>query len=314
MFTASHNPAQYNGVKLCLSGARPVGIDTGPRTRSGDSPTGARRRQDRACRRTRHAESNATCSSRSPTTSCRSSTPRRSDRSASSPTPPTAWAGSSCRRCSSASRSSTLEVMYGELDGTFPNHPADPLQPANQRDLQARVMSGGFDIGSGVRRRRRPRVRRRRGRPRDERLDHHGDARRGRPAHPPGRDHPAQPDLLACRARGDPRARRRAGAHQGRPLVHQADHGRDRRGVRRRALGALLLPRQLPRRQRADRVACSCSTSCRARAVDLSVVRKPFERYSASGEINTHVDDVAAVIERRQRGVLQVLARTASTG
>jgi phosphomannomutase len=41
----------------------------------------------------------------------------------------------------------TLEVMYGELDGTFPNHPADPLQPANQRDLQARVVAGGFDIG-----------------------------------------------------------------------------------------------------------------------------------------------------------------------
>jgi phosphomannomutase len=40
-----------------------------------------------------------------------------------------------------------LEVMYGELDGTFPNHPADPLQPANQRDLQARVLSGGFDVG-----------------------------------------------------------------------------------------------------------------------------------------------------------------------
>ncbi|MGA0217261.1 MAG: phosphomannomutase/phosphoglucomutase, partial [Ilumatobacteraceae bacterium] len=40
-----------------------------------------------------------------------------------------------------------LEVMYGELDGTFPNHPADPLQPANQRDLRARVVAGGFDIG-----------------------------------------------------------------------------------------------------------------------------------------------------------------------
>ena len=40
-----------------------------------------------------------------------------------------------------------LEVMYGELDGTFPNHPADPLQPANQRDLQARVLVGKFDIG-----------------------------------------------------------------------------------------------------------------------------------------------------------------------
>ena len=40
-----------------------------------------------------------------------------------------------------------LEVMYPELDGTFPNHPADPLQPANQRDLRARVVSGGFDLG-----------------------------------------------------------------------------------------------------------------------------------------------------------------------
>ena len=40
-----------------------------------------------------------------------------------------------------------LEIMYGELDGTFPNHPADPIQPANQRDLQARVLAGGFDVG-----------------------------------------------------------------------------------------------------------------------------------------------------------------------
>ena len=40
-----------------------------------------------------------------------------------------------------------LEVMYGELDGTFPNHPADPLQPANQRDVRARVVTGGFDVG-----------------------------------------------------------------------------------------------------------------------------------------------------------------------
>ena len=178
---------------------------------------------------------------------------RRCARCASSPTRPTAWAASSCRRSSSGSRRSTLEVMYGELDGTFPNHPADPLQPANQRDLQARVVSGGFDVG----------------------LAFDGDADRvfvvdetGRGlsgstttallaaamlrTHP-GRHDPAQPDLLAGRARGDPRARRRAGAHQGRALVHQAGDGRDRRGVRRRALGALLLRRQLPRRQRPDR-------------------------------------------------------------
>ena len=40
-----------------------------------------------------------------------------------------------------------LEVMYGELDGTFPNHPADPIQPENQRDLMARVLEVGADIG-----------------------------------------------------------------------------------------------------------------------------------------------------------------------
>ena len=40
-----------------------------------------------------------------------------------------------------------LEVMYGELDGTFPNHPADPLQPANQRDLRPACVAGGFDVG-----------------------------------------------------------------------------------------------------------------------------------------------------------------------
>jgi phosphomannomutase len=40
-----------------------------------------------------------------------------------------------------------VEIMYGELDGTFPNHPADPIQPANQRDLQARVLAGKFDVG-----------------------------------------------------------------------------------------------------------------------------------------------------------------------
>ena len=41
----------------------------------------------------------------------------------------------------------TLVHLFPDLDGTFPNHPADPLQPANQRDLQARVVAGGFDVG-----------------------------------------------------------------------------------------------------------------------------------------------------------------------
>jgi len=38
-------------------------------------------------------------------------------------------------------------VLFGELDGTFPNHPADPIQPENQRDLQARILATGADVG-----------------------------------------------------------------------------------------------------------------------------------------------------------------------
>jgi phosphomannomutase len=41
----------------------------------------------------------------------------------------------------------SLEVLYGELDGTFPNHPADPIQPENLRDLQVRVRETGADVG-----------------------------------------------------------------------------------------------------------------------------------------------------------------------
>ena len=40
-----------------------------------------------------------------------------------------------------------LEVLFPELDGSFPNHPADPIQPENQRDLQARVLATGADVG-----------------------------------------------------------------------------------------------------------------------------------------------------------------------
>jgi phosphomannomutase len=40
-----------------------------------------------------------------------------------------------------------LDVLYGELDGTFPNHPADPIQPENLVDLQARVRATGADVG-----------------------------------------------------------------------------------------------------------------------------------------------------------------------
>ena len=64
----------------------------------------------------------------------------------------------------------------------------------------------------------------------------------------PGLDGPLQPHLLEGRPRDGDRARRDTDPHAGRAQLHQAGDGRDRRGLRRRALRALLLPRQLPRR------------------------------------------------------------------
>src|SRR5438132_1576520 len=41
----------------------------------------------------------------------------------------------------------TLDVMYGELDGSFPHHPPDPIQVDNLKDLQGRVLETGADVG-----------------------------------------------------------------------------------------------------------------------------------------------------------------------
>ncbi len=146
MFTASHNPAGYNGVKLCLAGARPIGVDTGlvevqavaQQVLDGHGPREA-----------------ATCGTRSE----RDLLSDFADHVVSFIDP--ADIGSMKVVADTANGmgglvvpavferlgSVELEVMFAELDGTFPNHPADPLQPANQRDLRARVVTGGFDLG-----------------------------------------------------------------------------------------------------------------------------------------------------------------------
>ena len=87
MLTASHNPAQYNGIKLCLAGARPIGEDTGlaeirDLTVAGVAPV------DHAG----HRSARVTCWPTSPPTSTGSSTSTSSSRCRSWPTPPTAWA------------------------------------------------------------------------------------------------------------------------------------------------------------------------------------------------------------------------------
>ena len=146
MFTASHNPAQYNGIKFCLSGARPVGIDTGlaeirdtaKAVLAGKGPQpvampGSRTERDMLDEFADHVVSFIDINSIKPMKIVADTA--------------NGMGGLIVPIVFERLPMIELEVMYPELDGTFPNHPADPIQPANQRDLQARVVSGGFDIG-----------------------------------------------------------------------------------------------------------------------------------------------------------------------
>ena len=146
MFTASHNPAEYNGIKFCLSGARPVGIDTGLATirdtakkvlaGKGPQPVAVR----------------GSLSQRNMLDAFADHVVRFINVADIAPMRVVAdtangMGGLIVPVVFDRLPMIDLEIMYPELDGTFPNHPADPIQPANQRDLQARVVSGGFDLG-----------------------------------------------------------------------------------------------------------------------------------------------------------------------
>ncbi len=151
MFTASHNPAQYNGLKLCLSGARPVGIDSGlaeVRDAASSVLDG---------HRPRPAESAGSLSSLDILPAFVEHVLSFIEIEAIRPMRVVAdtangMGGLVVPAVFERLPMIDLEVMYGELDGTFPNHPADPLQPANQRDLRARVVECGVRCRAGVRR------------------------------------------------------------------------------------------------------------------------------------------------------------------
>ncbi|MBA3339532.1 MAG: phosphomannomutase/phosphoglucomutase [Geodermatophilaceae bacterium] len=141
MFTASHNPAQYNGIKLCRAGAAPIGVDTGlleirRLAESGPaepSPVLGRARAEDLL--TGYAEF------------LRDLVDLRDGRTLTvvvdagngmaGHTVPAVLAGLPL----------TVIPMYFELDGNFPNHEANPLDPANLVDLQAKVLEVGADIG-----------------------------------------------------------------------------------------------------------------------------------------------------------------------
>ncbi|MDQ1439435.1 MAG: phosphomannomutase [Acidimicrobiaceae bacterium] len=144
MFTASHNPAQYNGIKLCLAGAKPVGEETGLReikamVESGDAELGD------------SAGKQGTVTEQSLIDAFADHVRSFADVAA-------------FRRLKVVADTANgmgglvvpkvfeqlpveLEILFPELDGTFPNHPADPIQPENLKDLQARVLETGADIG-----------------------------------------------------------------------------------------------------------------------------------------------------------------------
>jgi len=294
MFTASHNPAQYNGIKFCRSGARPVGEDSGLAVIRdtatavldggviGSPSVGTRTSRDLLGDFADHVRGFVDTSSLAPLKVVADTANGMGGLVV-----PAVFDGLPF----------DLEVMYGELDGTFPNHPADPIQPENQADLRARVLEVGADVG----------------------LAFDGDADRVFLVDEQGVGlsgstttaiiaagildrHPGETVIhnLICsksvpevvRERGGTPVRTRVGhsfikevmASTG--AIFGGEHSahyyfRDNYRADSGLIAALVVLEQLS-----------------IAGVSLSELRRPFERYAASGELNTRVDDPAAVIER----------------
>ena len=142
MFTASHNPAAYNGIKLCRAAAKPVGADSGLGTISEDVIAGVERYDGRPGTVTDRDvldDYGKFLRSLVRTSGLR---PLRVAVDAGN-----GMAGLTAPAVLGAIDSITLLPLYFELDGSFPNHEANPLDPANLADLQVYVRDTGADIG-----------------------------------------------------------------------------------------------------------------------------------------------------------------------
>jgi len=145
MFTASHNPAAYNGIKLCRAGAKPVGAETGLAAISADVIAGVERHAP-------YEGPPGTVSDRDVLddygTFLRSLVktsgwrPLRVAVDAGN-----GMAGHTAPAVFGPIEAITLVPLYFELDGSFPHHEANPLDPANLVDLQKFVGDVGADIG-----------------------------------------------------------------------------------------------------------------------------------------------------------------------
>src|SRR5580693_575303 len=142
MFTASHNPAAYNGIKLCRAGAKPVGADTGLAVISEDVIAGVATYDGQPGTITdRDVLGDYGVFLRSLVNTA-GRRPLRVAVDAGN-----GMAGYTAPAVLGAIDSITMLPLYFELDGSFPNHEANPLDPANLVDLQAFVLDRGADIG-----------------------------------------------------------------------------------------------------------------------------------------------------------------------
>ncbi len=142
MFTASHNPAQYNGIKLCRAGAAPIGQDSGLATiREWAERDSYERTPDRT----------GTVTSRDVVHEYAAHLRALVDLAQIRPLKVVVDAGNGMGGHTVpvvlAGLPLDIVPMYFELDGSFPNHEANPLDPANLVDLQKAVPEHGADIG-----------------------------------------------------------------------------------------------------------------------------------------------------------------------
>jgi phosphomannomutase len=141
MITASHNPARYNGIKLCRAGAKPVGQDTGLAQLKDMASAGAKA----------GAGSRGTVTRQDLLSSYADYLKGLVDLSAIRRLKVAVDAGNGMAGHTVPHVFAGLPIdtvpLYFELDGSFPNHEANPIDPANLVDLQAAVLESSADIG-----------------------------------------------------------------------------------------------------------------------------------------------------------------------
>ncbi|GAB2961736.1 phosphomannomutase/phosphoglucomutase [Micromonospora polyrhachis] len=161
MFTASHNPAQYNGIKMCRAGARPIGQDSGlaelrDRAQALLDKSDPAEKPDASDRTESVGEARSSAERRDLLPDYAAHLRALVDLSTIRPLKVVVDAGNGMGGYTVPAVLGdavlpalplTIVPLYFELDGSFPNHEANPLDPANLVDLQAAVREHGADLG-----------------------------------------------------------------------------------------------------------------------------------------------------------------------